>query len=213
MSIEFRHSKRLRILLPQRLSIISASMRYRRSSTSIVYSFGVGMNATFDVDLIKKFGVTVYAFDPTPLSIEWVKGQDLPERFVMHEYGIADFDGDVTFNPAEGLTHSPNTPDDRPSTGSGAVSVPVKRLETIMRQLGHDHIDLLKMDIEGSEYTVIDDLVRSAVRPGQVLVEFHHRFENVGLDMTKAAVQALKGAGYSLVHVSDSGEEYSFLKA
>jgi len=36
----------------------------------------------------------------------------------------------------------------------------------------------------------------------------------VALDLVrKATVEALKGAGYSLVHISDSGEEYSFLKA
>lgn len=181
--------------------------------SSVVYSFGVGMNVTFDVALIKRFGSTVHAFDPTPLSIEWVKGQDLPKGFVMHEYGIADFDGDVTCDPSEGLRYGSDAHLERLSKASRLVTVPVKKLETIMQQLGHDHIDLLKMDVEGSEYSVIEDLVRSTVRPGQLLVEFHHRFENVGLHKTKAAVEALKGAGYSLVHISDTGEEYSFLKA
>ena len=32
---------------------------------SIVYSFGVGQDASFDLALIERFGATVHAFDPT----------------------------------------------------------------------------------------------------------------------------------------------------
>ena len=42
---------------------------------STVYSFGVGEDASFDIALIEKFGLTVHAFDPTPRSIEWVRGR------------------------------------------------------------------------------------------------------------------------------------------
>jgi len=49
--------------------------------------------------LIREIGVTIHAFDPTPKSIKWVKAQNFPKSFIMHEYGIADFDGIVTFNP------------------------------------------------------------------------------------------------------------------
>ncbi|MCH7903662.1 MAG: FkbM family methyltransferase [Armatimonadetes bacterium] len=162
---------------------------------------------------MERFGLTVQAFDPTPKSIEWVKRQKLPEGFVMHEYGIADVDGDVTFSPPENPDHISHTILERPSTASRAITVPVKRLETIMREIGHEHIDLMKMDVEGAEYAVIDDLVESTVRPRQLLVEFHHRFESIGLPKTKAAVEALRGAGYDLVYITDSGEEYSFLQA
>ena len=38
-------------------------------SDSIVYSFGVGEDVTFDLALIDRYGMTVHAFDPTPKSI------------------------------------------------------------------------------------------------------------------------------------------------
>src|SRR4051812_16621969 len=63
---------------------------------SIVYSFGVGTDISFDEALIALCGVTVHAFDPTPRSVEWVKAQSLPERFVFHDWGIAGFDGSAT---------------------------------------------------------------------------------------------------------------------
>jgi len=40
------------------------------------------------------------------------------------------------------------------------------------------------MDVEGAEYGVLDDMVTAGIRPGQVLVEFHHHFAGIGLDET-----------------------------
>ncbi|HEX3777949.1 MAG TPA: hypothetical protein VHV51_25955 [Polyangiaceae bacterium] len=51
---------------------------------AVVYSFGVACDVSFDQALIAARGVTVHAFDPTPRSIEWVKTQVLPERFLFH---------------------------------------------------------------------------------------------------------------------------------
>ena len=38
---------------------------------SVVYSFGVGRNLTWDNEMIRHFGVTIHAFDPTPGAVEW----------------------------------------------------------------------------------------------------------------------------------------------
>ena len=37
-----------------------------------------------------------------------------------------------------------------------------------MKELGHNKIDILKMDIEGAEYAVINDIERSGIRPEQI---------------------------------------------
>ena len=36
---------------------------------SVVYSFGVGDNVAWDLAMIRRFGVQVHAFDPTPASV------------------------------------------------------------------------------------------------------------------------------------------------
>jgi hypothetical protein len=51
------------------------------SERSVVYSLGVGEDISFDLELIKRFAVTVHAFDPTPRSIAWLANQALPARF------------------------------------------------------------------------------------------------------------------------------------
>jgi hypothetical protein len=70
----------------------------------------------------------------------------------------------------------------------------------------------LKLDIEGAEYDVIDDMLSSGIRPRQVLIEFHHRFPNVGVAKTTKAIQKLRDAGYGLCSVSSSSEEFGFLR-
>ncbi|HVK01260.1 MAG TPA: hypothetical protein VM365_10345, partial [Gemmatimonadales bacterium] len=62
-----------------------------------VYAFGVGTDISFERDLLARCGVTVHAFDPTPIALEWAAAQRLPERFVLHPYGVADFDGTARF--------------------------------------------------------------------------------------------------------------------
>ncbi|MBZ9937145.1 FkbM family methyltransferase, partial [Mesorhizobium sp. BR1-1-16] len=178
---------------------------------SVVYSFGIGHDASFDIAIIEQLGVTVEAFDPTPSSVEWVEAQHFSPNFHMHAYGLADIDGLVTFNPPEDAHHVSHTMLDRPSTAAHAVTVPVKRLATITHELGHDHVDILKMDIEGAEYQVVTDLLASTIRPSQLLVEYHHRFPGVGIARSKASIAALRAAGYALFAVSATGEEYSFV--
>jgi FkbM family methyltransferase len=182
---------------------------------SVIYSFGVGEDASFDAELINRFGCTVHAFDPTPRSIQWAEAEKkagrLPAQFVMHGYGLAGHDGEITFFAPENPNHVSHTAIES-AASDRKISVPVKRLGTVMRELGHNRIDLLKMDIEGSEYEVIDDLLKSGIAPAQLLIEFHHRFKAVGPAKTQEAIDRLERAGYRLFCIADSLEEYSFKK-
>ena len=179
---------------------------------SVVYSFGVGCDVSFDQALIAARAVTVHAFDPTPRSIEWVKAQRLPERFIFHPWGIADFDGTASFHPPKDPTHVSHTLLGAAGAGASALEVPVLRLRTIMGKLGHERIDVLKMDIEGAEYGVLGDVLGSGIQIAQILIEFHHHRPEVELEKTQAAVQALERAGYHAFHESKSGYEFSFLR-
>lgn len=180
-------------------------------ASSIVYSVGVGEDASFDIALIDEFGVTINAFDPTPKSIKWVNSQKFCSEFKMHEYGMAASDGELILYPPENPDHVSHSIFNREKTKSMAITVQVKRLKTIMDELQHEEIDVLKMDIEGSEYSVIKDIASTNVRPKQLLIEFHHRFPSIGIKKTKGAIKLVRKMGYELFSVSDTQEEYSFI--
>lgn len=176
---------------------------------SIVYSLGVGKDITFDLDLISRFGTCVFAFDPTPTSVTWVKSQQIPKEFHFIESGISNFDGFAKFYALGNQCTTVNT-----MNSDNFVELQVYRLITMMNRLGHDKIDLLKMDIEGEEYTVIADIISSGIWRGcrQLAVEFHHRFHGLDASKTESAVTILNQHGYRIFDISDSGNEYSFIK-
>jgi FkbM family methyltransferase len=180
------------------------------AGSPLVYSFGVGQDVSFDLELIRRFGATIHAFDPTPRSVAWVTGQQVPETFRFHPFGIADYDGVSSFQPPANPAHVSYTMTARPG-GPPSCELQVKRMQTLLDELQHVRIDLLKMDIEGAEYAVIDDLLTSGILVKQLLVEFHHRWKEIGVSKTKDAVRKLNRAGYRLFAVSPSGEEYGFL--
>ena len=181
------------------------------SEGSVIYSVGVGEDVSFDVALIEYFGVVVHAFDPTPKSVEWVKRATLPAGFIFHEIGLAHYDGDAEFSPPENCEHVSHRMMEAGRDGSVSIRRPVRKLKTIADELGHSKIDVLKIDIEGAEYEVISDLLESTIRPSQLLIEFHHRFSDVGLEPTKNAIKSLRESGYKILAVSPNGEEYTFI--
>lgn len=182
------------------------------NSSSIVYSVGVGRDVTFDIDLIDRFGVTVHAFDPTPGSIEWARGQSLPERFVLHETGLADHDGFVRFSPTKSANTISWTMVESGQADGPSVEVPVRRLAGIMRDLGHSHIDLLKMDIEGEEYAVIPNILASGLDIHQIVLECHPRFIEDGWPRTRDLLQQMHEHGYGLFNVTFGSGEFSLIR-
>jgi len=184
-------------------------------AASIVYSVGVGAEISFDRALIERFGLTVHAFDPTPRSVAWVAAQDLPAGFVFHPLGLAAHDGTIAFHPPRKETSAHFTPvrRHRRSDESSRVECPVRRLATLMRDLGHDHLDLLKLDIEGGEYEVLEDVLDAELDVRQLAVEFHHCYRTIPYARTRDAVHRLQAAGFRVFHVSERTYEISFLRS
>jgi len=183
---------------------------------SIIYSLGVGDDISFDISVIRSYGLrALFAFDPTPAAMDWLSRQPVPNEFRLFQYAIADYDGIAKLFPHENPDWVAHSLMPREATASQGVEVNVRTLPTVMRELGHDHIDLLKMDIEGAEYAVIEDLIRERVDVRQLLVEFHHLHPEIGgmsFQRTKEAIHRLNRAGFRIFHVTPRGEEYSFMK-
>ena len=181
---------------------------------SIVYSFGIGEDISFDLALMKDCGCEVFGFDPTPRSIAWVRSQDPPAAFHVKEIGVAGYDGKASFAPPRDpthISHSMSAPNDDAS--APRVEFEVRRLSTLMKEHGHERLDLLKMDVEGAEYDVIEDLLSQGLRPTQFLVEFHHGRHGIAVSKTEAALAALKAAGYVIFDAQPTGHEFSLVLA
>ena len=176
---------------------------------SVVYAFGVGTDISFERDLIARYGVTVHAFDPTPIALEWAAARQLPDRFVLHPYGVGDADGRAHFAAPRKRKFASFSLVRSDGVGPG-VDAPVHRLVTLAGMLRLPPPDLIKMDIEGAEYAVLEDMLESGFRPPQILVEFHHRWREVGARRTREALALLARHGYRIAAVDGNGQEYCF---
>ena len=180
-----------------------------------VYSFGIGDSIACESLLIDSFGVEVHGFDPTP-SVESLLTELLvPSGFHYYPWALAGQDETIKLYPrlrGDGVTPSGmyTLVGEAGSIAQG-ISVEAKRLSTIMAELGHETIDVLKMDIEGAEYEVLSDVLESTIRPTQILVEFHHRFESIGKEKTRTVIQQLGAEGYQVAFVSQTGRELTFV--
>jgi FkbM family methyltransferase len=178
---------------------------------SIVYSLGVGEDISFDLSLIKRFGVNVFAFDPTPKAIKWVKSQKLPEKFHFFECGITDYEGTAEFYPPKNSGGVSYSILEKSINNQHVIIAKVHRLNFFLNQLGHEKIDVLKMDVEGAEYGIIQDLLASNIRIQQLVLEFHHTLKHISIYETDKAVKLLMKNGFKIFYVSANGAVYSFI--
>jgi FkbM family methyltransferase len=176
---------------------------------SVVYSGGVGRDITFEHGLVERFGCSVVLLDPSPTGLETMRQPEnqIPQ-FKFQPVGLAGKPGQLSLaaprNAEEGSWFAANGADAR-------IEVPCLDLSTLLQQNGHDHIDLLKIDIEGAEYEVLDDLVQKRLPVRQVLVEFHHgMLPGIRRSQSIRAILKMLGAGYRLL--KQEGNNHTFLR-
>jgi FkbM family methyltransferase len=164
---------------------------------SIIYSAGVGRDISFEKQLIDIYNCNIYLYDPSPTGLSTMA---TPENMVpglfFKPVGLSDKDGLVKFS-------QPLNKEEGSYTVVGENDLTeffeCRRLSTLMIDNGHHYIDLLKMDIEGFEYSVIRDIIQHAIPIHQLCVEFHDFLNSVQKSYTKRTLQELKRADYQLI--------------
>jgi FkbM family methyltransferase len=178
---------------------------------SVVYDVGVGEDLSFAESLVRRYGLRVWAFDPTPKSVRWFAGRAHSPEIVFRPWGIAAVDGKATLHfPDRTGDVSGSLVNDRTHRGV-TVLVQVKRVASLMAAFGHSKVDILKLDIEGAEYPVLRDILESRLHIDQILVEFHPSVGVARFEQARAAIRALNDHRYRLFSTRN-GTDYSFIR-
>jgi FkbM family methyltransferase len=158
---------------------------------------GASADVTFDLTLIERYGARVRSFDPFYVFRKMAERQAGGDpRYSFHEVAVAASDGPLLMYGRQDLEQ-------------GSVSAvnlygvdqvferPGRTLASLKAEFGDERIDLLKLDIEGSEYEVLgaSDLVSLGVRV--LCVELH---DCVSIRRARRVVADLEQAGFTLVH-------------
>jgi FkbM family methyltransferase len=166
---------------------------------SVCYLAGIGEDISFDLGVIARFGCEVYALDPVPRAADYVKAAAAHEpRFRFLPYALWSEDKQLTFHAPreEGYVSQSavNLYDTLPDFSAQARS-----LESLMGELGHDHVDLLKVSAEGSEYEILDHVRQSGVDVRVLCVEYA---QPAPVERALGSIRSLEAAGYKLASVS-----------
>lgn len=188
----------------------------QKTDKPIVYSFGIGEDLSFSQDILNYYKTAnIYAFDPTPKSIAYVQKHPLnnDERFHFFPTGIAVEDGTMPFYLPENTNYVSGSVEPHEGLRQESIDVKVRTLKSLMEEIGHNYIDVLKMDIEGSEFNVIPNIMDSLKGDiGQVCVEVHERFFKDGPQKWKALKECMNEMGFYIAAVSKSKQEFTFVK-
>ena len=81
------------------------------------------------------------------------------------------------------------------------ISVEIRRLDAILREAAIRKVDLLTIDVEGGELSVLDSLSLAEFDVGAVVVENNYGTSAIGRRMTKQGYQLFARIGWDEVYV------------
>ncbi len=159
---------------------------------AVIYSGGVGEDITFEQELIRRFGVRIHIFDPSPVAVRTISLAE-SDHLLFKPVGLSG-SVDGSFSVGGGTGESTWF------KAGGSESRPLTTLLDEMKQNGHNSIDLLKIDIEGFEYEVLESCLAERIPIKQICVEFHDFFPEIPKAKTTSMIRALKSKGFDLIH-------------
>lgn len=120
--------------------------------------FDIGCRGFLFSTAIRDMGLQVVAFDLEPM--------EAPPGITFLPYAVSNFDGDGFYN---------DTADQQAKhLSTTGIRVPVIDINSLFANIADkaEHVDVLKLDAEGTEYLILSD-PRFLPVPKQISVEFH----------------------------------------
>lgn len=172
---------------------------------SIVYLAGAGEDISFDCGLIERFGCRVVSVDPTPRAIEYVRNNAPSQGYDFVPVGLGGTDRKERFYAPADSSHVSHSIANLQKT-SRYFEADLRCLKSLMFERGHAAVDLLKVDVEGAEYEVLDHLLSEKILPRILCVEFD---QPAPLQRTARYSRRLRSEGYEILKVD--GYNVTFL--
>ena len=193
---------------------------------SIIYSVGVGEDISFDLLLSDKYNCNICLIDPTKRaekhyqeildyydSKNWrfsgdiqrdYKGQieklnpNFKKIYYVNE-GLWDKEGELKFYRQDNPQYVSQSLVDN-IFGSTYDVVKVTTIATIMKNHNHTKIDLLKLDIEGAEVKVLNNMLDCNIYPKYLCIEFDLYLKRKDIDnKTQKLIDRLVQVGYKVL--------------
>jgi FkbM family methyltransferase len=168
----------------------------------VVISCGLGEDASFDVEFASEFDAEILIVDPTPRAVthfhdiearigepserpyaaggkQPAAAYDLtkvrPGQLVLVDKAVSDSTARVRFyapRDPEHVSYSIVNFQNNYSTTTPFIEVEAVTLDSLIDEIDGPRLQILKLDIEGAEIAVIQQMLSLGIRPPQICIEF-----------------------------------------
>jgi len=144
---------------------------------SMIFDIGanIGVTALYLAATYPK--ATIHCFEPLPDNLVLLKenASQFGGRVHVHPFGLSDADGSFTYNmSADPKAFGGGTFCKISGDPERELTLPVRRIDDVIAEVGVASVDVFKVDIEGSEWPVIRTIPEAMRRQAQVVIgELH----------------------------------------
>lgn len=145
----------------------------------------LGANVGSISSLFLSRGANVHAYEPDSRCISLLRGRFKYYRnlITLHHAAVSNYDGETRLNYGSFNTEGNSILENKKSAdgSNGSEIIPVKNITNIVNDLGY--VRLIKMDIEGAEYDVLDALLTP---------EYLNKFDIILVEVHSEKIPSLK---------------------
>lgn len=172
------------------------------SSDSIVVDVGCADDPDYSEHMIGRFRCRCYGVDPTRKHFAALRHAEQKHQGLFQHlpYAVVTKTGTLTFHESETNASGSICNDHHNVKNDKTTSYEVEALSImdLKAKIGR-HINILKLDLEGAEYELLENLNAADVHDiDQLFIEFHHHcIERYSIQDTERLVRRIEQLGFS----------------
>tara|TARA_R100000030_G_scaffold57706_1_gene43443 strand:- start:1199 stop:1816 length:618 start_codon:yes stop_codon:yes gene_type:complete len=133
-------------------------LNYPLNEDSIVFDLG-GCRGTFAEKIYNKYESNIYIFEPLSKFIKEIKKTFKENNKVrVFDYGVSGKTGDLDLVVSEDASYLISHRDVEDADGRDIETVKIKSFKDAYDETGVDKIDLMKINVEGAEYEIMQNI-------------------------------------------------------
>lgn len=157
------------------------------------YSVGVGEDVDFERRLSDESRAKQWLFDPTPRSIRFMsRSENKISRAEFRPIGVWKRDTRMRFHAPRNALHVSHSITE-PAGNNDGFDADCRTVRSVMKELGHESLQLIKLNVEGAEDQIIESMLQDGIRPTVIITTWE------GHDAFRKAIRwtrRLRGAGW-----------------
>ena len=144
------------------------TFNYKLNRNSIVFDVG-GYKGEFCEKIFSKFKCNVYVFEPHPVFFEALKKKfNSNKKIKVFNYGLSDSNNEIIFYDQENGSSFYKI-------GNKTLLCRVKKFSSVFEENRIKKIDLIKINIEGGEYSLMNNIIETNLidKINHFQIQFH----------------------------------------